>query len=176
MSPSMLIPMDFYPHPPHGGRPGPMWITCTACSFLSTPSARRATISFPKIVTSNLISTHALRVEGDPLSLVSVSIESNFYPRPRVEGDFAAILNNDPEIKFLPTPSRRGRQVQAELDSLKAIFLPTPSRRGRLRRHVVVATISAFLPTPSRRGRPSCFQCWTRDPVNFYPRPRVGVV
>ena len=50
--------------------------------FLSTPSARRATlrpwVSWPKRV----ISIHALREEGDVVSLKGYLSHSDFYPRP----------------------------------------------------------------------------------------------
>ena len=56
---------DFYPRPPRGGRLGaplpPPW----ARLFLSTPSARRATIQCHTITSFQIISIHALREEGD---------------------------------------------------------------------------------------------------------------
>ncbi len=36
---------DFYPRPPRGGRPFSNCLACASSLFLSTPSARRATIS-----------------------------------------------------------------------------------------------------------------------------------
>ena len=79
----------FYPRPPRGGRPGPGWtvlleqhisihalrgegdgendskLACTEL-FLSTPSARRATLDFNLAVfIVHVISIHALRKEGD---------------------------------------------------------------------------------------------------------------
>ena len=41
--------------------------------FLSTPSARRATVDEARVVAQHLISIHALREEGDPLDFAVVS-------------------------------------------------------------------------------------------------------
>ena len=60
------MPCNFYPRPPRGGRLARFEFTCPACKFLSTPSARRATIDQQAEIDSYLISIHALREEGDP--------------------------------------------------------------------------------------------------------------
>ena len=56
----------FYPRPPRGGRPSDLRAVMKSCTFLSTPSARRATgkCSFGGDFWG--ISIHALREEGDP--------------------------------------------------------------------------------------------------------------
>ena len=97
-------PCDFYPRPPRGGRRLPSCksltcrtflstpsarratfsqaSTCRSKSFLSTPSARRATDNIAVFFKTFCISIHALREEGDAV-IVSVGlILSNFYPRP----------------------------------------------------------------------------------------------
>ena len=58
--------INFYPRPPRGGRPGLSPTRCwTLLSFLSTPSARRATSIRPHWQRVDAISIHALREEGD---------------------------------------------------------------------------------------------------------------
>ena len=80
--------VNFYPRPPRGGRPdptgswwrilcisihalreegdAPMMTVCTSfVPFLSTPSARRATLKYMKLTDEQKISIHALREEGD---------------------------------------------------------------------------------------------------------------
>ena len=52
--------MDFYPRPPGGGRPS-LWTKCK---------------------TQQKISIHALRVEGDGLTVYGKSTQDDFYPRP----------------------------------------------------------------------------------------------
>ena len=51
--------------------------------FLSTPSARRATLDFNLAVfIVHVISIHALRKEGDPTLTRTTPPLSHFYPRP----------------------------------------------------------------------------------------------
>ena len=75
--------------------------------FLSTPSARRATLKNRLICTTTGISIHALREEGDSSMRPHIKPARYFYPRPP-----------------------RGGRLGAEIDRLhKAIFLSTPSAR-----------------------------------------------
>ena len=54
-----------------------------AKTFLSTPSARRATQSREKALQNQIISIHALREEGDKDILMGLPLkEKYFYPRP----------------------------------------------------------------------------------------------
>ena len=99
-------------------------------SFLSTPSARRAT-RFPAAPDDSIvISIHALREEGDVRTRSRCLHQMYFYPRPprggrlpgaapadgrqnisihalREEGDRFALPFRFPPIKFLSTPSAR---------------------------------------------------------------------
>ena len=56
---------DFYPRPPRGGRHTARPATRRLNIFLPTPSARRATTQLAYCVVYAMISTHALREEGD---------------------------------------------------------------------------------------------------------------
>ena len=55
----------FYPRPPRGGRPAQVFKPSRIPSFLSTPSARRATAALVHFAALAVISIHALREEGD---------------------------------------------------------------------------------------------------------------
>ena len=57
--------MHFYPRPPRGGRPIVSAVSENRLKFLSTPSARRATLTHPHHWRQVAISIHALREEGD---------------------------------------------------------------------------------------------------------------
>ena len=72
----------FYPHPPRGGRQNRIVVAGLVGAFLSTPSARRATIKMPRKHLTHDISIHALREEGDQCWQTSVSKQYYFYPRP----------------------------------------------------------------------------------------------
>ena len=78
--------------------------------FLSTPSARRATTAFPASSTITKISIHALREEGDAFTIVSSKTQQYFYPR----------------------PPRGGRRVTVQLEIWHTYFYPRPPRGGRL--------------------------------------------
>ncbi len=55
----------FYPRPPRGGRPSGGFAMGYVTKFLSTPSARRATLYNHRHAHCCQISIHALREEGD---------------------------------------------------------------------------------------------------------------
>ena len=65
---------DFYPRPPRGGRPQAEREFALWSEFLSTPSARRATVSYSFTVLLLSISIHALREEGDSKNRDKISI------------------------------------------------------------------------------------------------------
>ena len=75
--------------------------------FLSTPSARRATVFPQQSRWHEKISIHALREEGDRTPKRTIAGKSDFYPRPprggrQLDAEFAELLT-----KFLSTPSAR---------------------------------------------------------------------
>ena len=95
----MLIALEstglhFYPRPPRGGRRARPAPTRTSMVFLSTPSARRAT----------LIAKHGSPSKGD------------FYPRPPRGGRLSDVQSVQHAQEFLSTPSaRRATAVSAVL-------------------------------------------------------------
>ena len=126
---------NFYPRPPRGGRRPPSRIWRWSWSFLSTPSARRATslwetylfavvefLSTPSARRATqsgrpdrdrcVISIHALREEGDVVDGdrprdVSISIHAL-----REEGDAQRGWNRATPRYFYPRPPRGGRLKQ----------------------------------------------------------------
>ena len=127
----------FYPRPPRGGRPfhgaGPHGrgdISIHALReegdsshkvtlpppnvFLSTPSARRATVRKISAGVYSEISIHALREEGDAKKF-SVALKSrHFYPRPPRGGRHDAPEVTPPTWIFLSTPSARRATAKTE--------------------------------------------------------------
>ena len=120
----------FYPRPPRGGRPGcggeltvnvnisihalreegdgpPVKPRNLLTSFLSTPSARRATKSPFAALRHLVISIHALREEGDGCRNGGHELAHNFYPRPPRGGRPSAPLRPRSSGKFLSTLSAR---------------------------------------------------------------------
>ena len=74
---------DFNPRPPWGGRRGNNFPFSSFGAFQSTPSVGRATRKDIEYAIETLnISIHALRVEGDALSLFAANKSAHFNPRP----------------------------------------------------------------------------------------------
>ena len=86
--------------------------------FLSTPSARRATVNACMGLYCSMISIHALCEEGDTPLQWSKTALRDFYPRPLRGGRPLAVIIVSSIFKFLSTPSaRRATQVD-EVDGL----------------------------------------------------------
>ena len=66
--------LNFYPRPPRGGRRIVTINDPKTGTFLSTPSARRATFKFTVPFEDSEISIHALREEGDSKNRDKISI------------------------------------------------------------------------------------------------------
>ena len=166
-------------------------------SFLSTPSARRATNLRHKDFNPCGISIHALREEGDAEVLAFTAELERFlstpsarratYQRPAVdgfpgisihalreEGDrprprSAHLLRN-----FYPRPPRGGRRCWAWESTPAWRFLSTPSaRRATHHARGREAGHQDFYPRPPRGGRPKPTRR-PRSPSYFYPRPPRG--
>ena len=165
----------FYPRPPRGGRLLRFSVAFLMSSFLSTPSARRATC----------------------LGRPSRSPAMYFYPRPPRGGRHYQMRQTMENIKFLSTPSARRATHRSqhchniELISIHALreegdrhqdgpvrksayFYPRPPRGGRRPNWCKMIWAGIFLSTPSAR-RATAPVVIKKEPVpNFYPRPPRG--
>ena len=166
----------FYPRPPRGGRhaercdaPNRFKISIHALReegdtlpstvampwelFLSTPSARRATLN-------NSLHT-------DPLT-------ENFYPRPPRGGRLDLVIGNTPFQLFLSTPSARRATKQTEAKATEtAISIHALREEGDDSRRNGGQAVNNFYPRPPRGGRPGTAE----KPApyeDFYPRPPRG--
>ena len=81
-APDFVGRRHFYPRPPRGGRQGRESPPASLYTFLSTPSARRATYPHRRRNSHDAISIHALREEGDDFPYLRFLHASHFYPRP----------------------------------------------------------------------------------------------
>ena len=122
-----------------------------------------------------LISTHALREEGDAFKRLAAIADFIFLPTPSARRATGHLLPGNCLILFLPTPSARratskhsiGGQhheisthaLREEGDlicppfpcSVQPHFYPRPPRGGRLTRNGPTFLLFRFLPTPSAR-------------------------
>ena len=143
---------NFYPRPPRGGRRPEQHYHFALEKFLSTPSARRATLSV----------------------LCSHFGCADFYPRPPRGGRPCVRLIRRRAKIFLSTPSARratyngsmftksfeisihalreeGDTQQHRTWSIFSNFYPRPPRGGRLVMRIIAAWSMLFLSTPSAR-------------------------
>ena len=145
--------LNFYPRPPRGGRPAPSLYhfapglisihalreegdVCTISCFLdggiflSTPSARRATVHPHQIHHRSGISIHALREEGDvehslgKVVLIMISIHAL-----REEGDLIFFLSLMPWMISIHALREEGDGYIIYFYAFTNRFLSTPSAR-----------------------------------------------
>ena len=148
------VPMHFYPRPPRGGRHTTLLIFVNSFLFLSTPSARRATLSrrLTILIVSKFLSTPSARRATIILRRCLHCLS-----------------------KFLSTPSaRRATSLTRFLFCDTTNFYPRPPRGGRppfiqnnfLERGI---SIHALREEGDRKLNPG-----KRPSKNFYPRPPRG--
>ena len=166
----------FYPRPPRGGRLCPLPDAalfgiisihalreegdplsignCNAASlFLSTPSARRATVNGSYSMPCSIISIHALREEGDSSKVDRADRRSLISIHAlREEGDKALGTLCRHKLYFYPRPPRGGRRHWHIGHKRTLQFLSTPSaRRATVGRTRCASWRKKFLSTPSAR-------------------------
>ena len=149
--------------------------TTVGKKFLSTPSARRATVAADKVAHVFIISIHALREEGDSSIFLSAVSSRHFYPRPprggrrrgrpgayrtirisihalREEGD-DVLGQSTAHIKtFLSTPSaRRATSVRLQALDGRVISIHALREEGDPGTPITFEEDSIFLSTPSAR-------------------------
>ena len=133
--------------------------------FLSTPSARRATLDNFFNVRRVGISIHALREEGDPITSMMVRPRSYFYPRPPRGGRPKKVLNTETgELISIHALREEGDLHLFWCSSSAGLFLSTPSaRRATGLSSATAKTTATFLSTPSaRRATFNCSCCWCK--------------
>ena len=123
---------NFYPRPPRGGRLYPYEWSCATHLFLSTPSARRATVSpLPDV----------------PLSALFLST-----PSARRATPFCSVAASS--TKFLSTPSaRRATRCSTNAKGGAAISIHALREEGDDLRPIIIRGLRDFYPRPPRGGR-----------------------
>ena len=125
--------------------------------FLSTPSARRATIGVPGASMFKPISIHALREEGDvrtgndELDSQIISIHAL-----REEGDRGHQRGIQADFDFYPRPPRGGRRDDLKgLVLVRDISIHALREEGDTRPLPMTRWMPDFYPRPPRGGRPA---------------------
>ena len=176
----------------------PSWLSSLQASlFLSTPSARRATVQKFFCSVFAPISIHALREEGDVVVSHTTHTDDISIHALREEGDAKTGYRSTTVLHFYPRPPRGGRRLILLVFRAVTLFLSTPSARRatetgamsvtpiNISIHAlreegdgcpvnILASHQYFYPRPPRGGRraQSCKAFITTS--NFYPRPPRG--
>ena len=169
-----------------------------AVEFLSTPSARRATISgaalgspgryfYPRPPrggrrhadytgpSPSSISIHALREEGDLMMLCSSISAILFLSTPSARRATARGYNVKEHRAISIHALREEGDAGLLLNWTKTTdFYPRPPRGGRRRCCQRKRTTMRFLSTPSARRATEKSLCMTKLQEDFYPRPPRG--
>ena len=145
---------NFYPRPPRGGRPPVPVFRLLRLLFLSTPSARRATLVL-----------RDLRTPG-----------SNFYPRPPRGGRPPIRCSCLRRVRyFYPRPPRGGRPGLGRFCCRGfPISIHALREEGDPSRRITRGRPLIFLSTPSARRATSTWRSGRRSSSDFYPRPPRG--
>ena len=123
----------FYPRPPRGGRREPSLQANSCTLFLSTPSARRATLAghIPGRDAQQFLSTPSARRATTHQVSEHFKVQISIHAL-REEGDRKALAYAAKLDKFLSTPSaRRATAAAAPRSATAADFYPRPPRGGR---------------------------------------------
>ena len=149
----------FYPRPPRGGRPAAYSGPPSSMTFLSTPSARRATAGTAHCPDRRTISIHALREEGDGGGCPQwTHFKKHFYPRPPRGGRRGAHgARFGGSTYFYPRPPRGGRLSRTKhWRSSKMISIHALREEGDARFVYCRRLRVIFLSTPSARRATFC--------------------
>ena len=187
------------PRPPRGGRLKPPVLLHVLFLFLSTPSARRATIR--AIKARLLILNFYPRPPRGGRQFVDLGIEVilGFLSTPSARrATYPTFPHTCRTIRFLSTPSaRRATVAVSVLYLLRQDFYPRPPRGGRLPMTLICPPLGYFYPRPPRGGRPvsasaadsqtdhisihalreegdSSLTLALKSSLDFYPRPPRG--
>ena len=143
--------------------------------FLSTPSARRATVEIiiPQIVQK--ISIHALRKEGDLFSQILSCRMPEFLSTPSARrATVSCPFGCTATAHFYPRPPQGGRQPNSCRKTKLSIFLSTPSARRATAVTVRSKKLSSISIHALRKEGDTYRFARSSDGADFYPRPPQG--
>ena len=167
----------FYPRPPRGGRPAAYSGPPSSMTFLSTPSARRATAGTAHCPDRRTISIHALREEGDGGVSTVDTFQKTFLSTPSARratlpDEALEVIKND----FYPRPPRGGRRKVRILPQIAGdISIHALREEGDvLSPEFHTSRVLKFLSTPSARRATQGRTTRSVRGWNFYPRPPRG--
>ena len=153
-----------------------LWTTKKRTSqFLSTPSARRATLVANSGFVDADISIHALREEGDAKISQSATCCSMISIHAlREEGDTSSKTTFWRAKNFYPRPPRGGRPIAIDFDGILCQFLSTPSARRATGQQRVLSPLRGISIHALREEGDQVSATAAQTTRYFYPRPPRG--
>ena len=145
--------MNFYPRPPRGGRRAHAPFQKKSTLFLSTPSARRATVAAPAGRLYYLISIHALREEGDALPPKGRVRRISSFPPLREGGDALTLKARLLKIISIHALREEGDARAGQRQRAKKISIHALREEGDDYFGISVDELMDFYPRPPRGGR-----------------------
>ena len=147
----------------------------SAAIFLSTPSARRATVKSARCSDKPLfLSTPSARRATHKCG-IHIEDWKHFYPRPPRGGRLPSILCCSTNSYFYPRPPRGGRPLFSSFCALIfLISIHALREEGDTVMRIAVCWDTAFLSTPSARRATIRKPSIVHSHVYFYPRPPRG--
>ena len=144
----------FYPRPPRGGRPKQPKRRGRRRRFLSTPSARRATIdSYLEETKLEFLSTPSARRATKTGGSADIAIGISIHAL-REEGDSQIWVSKQSSKRFLSTPSARRATSQNHNNTWsKSISIHALREEGDSLPIRLCQTMQYFYPRPPRGGR-----------------------
>ena len=167
----------FYPRPPRGGRRSTLVrFPLIRWHFYPRPPRGGRLDVYGILADYTGISIHALREEGDFLSISYDITIMYFYPRPPRGGRLHGRSLVQRGQSFLSTPSaRRATRKPWPEKVSQTNFYPRPPRGGRhASQRAGGVLLVDFYPRPPRGGRPRANSSSPRRSLYFYPRPPRG--
>ena len=146
-----------------------------AKKFLSTPSARRATIISSIIVLPLSISIHALREEGDIVHGIGESLSFISIHALREEGDRRRLEVARHEAISIHALREEGDKSVRVAPHRNGDFYPRPPRGGRLLPLAALIPHPRFLSTPSaRRATKNYLDITWQDDISIHALREEG--
>ena len=165
---------DFYPRPPRGGRPATHGGQTGGSTFLSTPSARRATRAQCTVIRKKrFLSTPSARRATPPW--VAAPRRALFLSTPSARRATKAIDDYTMQLIISIHALREEGDALGDLPKNALVnFYPRPPRGGRRAGIPPSMRVSEFLSTPSARRATYPQRASPPQPCDFYPRPPRG--
>ena len=165
----------FYPRPPRGGRRPASSLSDGPFRFLSTPSARRATLFCQRGPQHLVISIHALREEGDAVLIGARGAVGLFLSTPSARrATYSAIHGAPPESISIHALREEGDWRARSFALMMQISIHALREEGDRRRTGPDRQGKDFYPRPPRGGRLWRFRMPGTRCSYFYPRPPRG--